>query len=326
MSDGPLKVIAGAPDHPLVIGSIKIPCYVLEDETRVLTQSGIFLGIGASRGSPKIDRGAQIPRFLASKAIFPFVSNELIAVLKSPVLFQPPEGGRTAYGYPATILADVCEAILEARHAGVLRPQQIPIAENCRVLSRALMRTAIIALVDEATGYQRIREERALATILEKFIAKELQPWTRTFPYEFYDQIFRLKRWPGPDGVKRPSMIGHYTNDFVYARIAPQVLEELRRINPTLAPGQRRHRRHQWFTPELGHPRLREHIAGVVALMRAASRWDAFLRSLRRAFPKNERRGSLTPRRITSYTPPSKRSIRPVLQTFSDNPLCRAAC
>ena len=89
-------------------------------------------------------------------------------------------------------------------------------------------------LVDEATGYQRIRTERALVTILEKFIAKELQPWTRTFPYEFYDQIFRLRGSPGPDGVKRPSIIGHYTNDFVYVRLAPGVLEELKRVTPRL--------------------------------------------------------------------------------------------
>lgn len=34
----PLKVIAGAPDKPPTIGDSEIPCYVLEDETRVLGQ------------------------------------------------------------------------------------------------------------------------------------------------------------------------------------------------------------------------------------------------------------------------------------------------
>ena len=48
MSEQALKVIAGAPDKPLVIGGTEIPCYVLEDETRVLSQRGIFLGLGAS--------------------------------------------------------------------------------------------------------------------------------------------------------------------------------------------------------------------------------------------------------------------------------------
>ncbi len=38
---------------------------------------------------------------------------------------------------------------------------------------RALAHVGIIALVDEATGYQRERASDALATILESFIAKE---------------------------------------------------------------------------------------------------------------------------------------------------------
>ena len=156
-------------------------------------------------------------------------------------------------------------------------------------LRRGLATVGVIALVDEATGYQRIREERALATILERFIAKELQPWTKTFDYEFYRQIFRLKGWPGPNGVARPSVIGHYTNDIVYSRLAPGVLEELRRINPTLPSGKgRRNTHHQWFTPDLGHPKLKEHLAAVIALMKASSNWDIFMRNLNRAFPKSE--------------------------------------
>ena len=119
---------------------------------------------------------------------------------------------------------------------------------------RGFARVGLIALIDEATGYQEIRAKRDLATILEKFIAKELQPWTRTFPYEFYEQICRLKGWPSINAVKRPSVIGKYTNDFVYERLAPGVLEELKRVNPKLPSGVRRHKHHQWFTPEHGPP------------------------------------------------------------------------
>ena len=140
--------------------------------------------------------------------------------------------------------------------------------------------------MDEATGYQRIREERALATILEKFIAKELQPWTRTFPYAFYEQIARLKGWKSITAIKRPSVVGHYTNDFVYDRIGPEILSELRRRNPVLPQGWRKNRHHQWFTPEFGHPALKEHIAAVTALMRASASWESFKRSLARALPK----------------------------------------
>ena len=281
-----LKVIAGAPDSPLVIGDIEIPCYVLEDETRVLSQSGMFSGLGlARRGLVSTESGAQLPRFAASKAIKPHISNDLMAGLSNPILFRSTQGSEV-YGFPATILADICDAVLSARDAGTLDHQQRRLAERCELLLRSFARVGIIALVDEATGYQRIREERALAAILERFIAEELRPWTRTFPPEFYQEIFRLKGWPGPDGVKRPSVIGTYTNDIVYDRLAPGVLDELRRINPPVSPGRRRHKHFQWLTGDVGHPRLKEHLVGVMALMRAAPNWGVFQRSLQRAYPK----------------------------------------
>ena len=139
-----------------------------------------------------------------------------------------------------------------------------------KTLTSSLAKVGIIALVDEATGYQYVRDDRALATLLEKYIAKDLQPWAETFPYEFYAQIFRLRNWVNLESVKRPSQVGEYANDFVFARVAPGVLDELRRASPT----------------KKGHPKLREHLAAVTALMRAAPNWGVFKRSLERAFPK----------------------------------------
>lgn len=280
----PKKVIAGAADRPLVIGDIELPCYVLEGEQRVLSQSGLFHGLGAKRGGSS--GGADMPRIMASKAITPFVSKDLAAVLTSPIEFQPPRGGRTAYGYPAEILEGIIDAILGAHQASALPDRYAQIVLRAQILNRGLRRIGIIGLVDEATGYQEIRAKRALADILEKFIAKELRPWTRTFPPEFYSEIFRLKGWPGPDGVKRPAVIGHYTNDIVYDRLAPGVLDELRRKNPTIAPGRRRSMHHQWLTGDVGHPKLKEHLIGVMAIMRASTTWDRFRRALARSYPK----------------------------------------
>ena len=283
----PLKVIAGAPDRPLVIGDIEIPAYVLENETRVLSRRGFLGAIGRSEragGQTTRGRAQDLPDFLAASNLKPFVHAEF-TVRTTPILFQTP-GGQRGYGYRAELLPEVCDVFLKAREAGALFPQQEHIAERAEILIRGLATVGIIGLVDEATGYQQIREKRALASILEKFIAKELQPWTRTFSYEFYEQIFRLKGWPGPDGVRRPSVIGHYTNDIVYERLAHGVLEELRQLNPPLCAGGRRHKHHQWFTPELGHPKLKEHLAAVIALMKAAPNWQAFQRGLQRALPK----------------------------------------
>ena len=67
----PLKVIAGAPDRPLVIGEIAIPCYVLEGETRVLSQRGLqsSIGLGTGGGTRQIGapRLAEFCRLLCKK-------------------------------------------------------------------------------------------------------------------------------------------------------------------------------------------------------------------------------------------------------------------
>ena len=287
MNTEPLKIIAGTPDRPLVIGDIEIPCYVLEDETRVLSQGGFLQAIGRSR-TPSSQRGGDVdklPSFLAAGNLQPFVSNGILTST-TPIPFLSPSSGPVTHGYRALLLPQVCEVYLKARDAGALLPTQQRIAARAEILIRGLATVGIIALVDEATGYQDIRAKLALAKILEEFIAKELQPWTKTFPYEFYTEIARLKEWPEIYSIKRPSVIGHYTNDIVYARIAPGLLEELWSVNPTLPAGRRKNRHHQWFTPDLGHPRLKEHLAAVTALMRAAPNWSAFQRSLQRAFRK----------------------------------------
>ena len=281
----PLKAIAGAPDKPLVIGDLTLQPYVLEDESRVLTQESFFRAIGRS-GKPAVGRGSafeKVAPFLALDNLKPYVSKEL-AASTYPILFSAP-GVPKAWGYRAELLPQVCEVYLAAHDARALLKTQEKFAKACYMLMRGFAKVGIIALVDEATGYQEIREKRALATILEEFIAKELQPYTRTFPYEFYQEIFRLKGWPGPDGQKRPIIIAQYTNDFIYARLAPGVLDELKRINPTIAPGRRRHLQYRWFTPDPGYAKLNQHITAVMALMRASPNWTIFQRNLNRAFP-----------------------------------------
>jgi len=113
-------------------------------------------------------------------------------LIQSPIKFLPTQGP-IAYGYPATMLVDICEALLAARKAGALQKQQLHLADQAEILVRGFARVGIIALVDEATGYQKERARDALATILEAFVAKELQPWIKTFPPDYYEHLFRLR-------------------------------------------------------------------------------------------------------------------------------------
>ena len=217
----------------------------------------------------------------------PYVSNELSIGPLGPIRFRTPQRG-LAYGYEATVLADLCEAVLSARGAGVLQKQQEHIAQPSRNPGHAaLRRIGIIALVDEATGYQRSRETDALSKILEAWIAKELQAWVQTFPQEFYEHMFRLRGLEySSTSVKRPQYFGHLTNDVVYKRLEPGVLKELKRITPRNDAGRPTVQYTRSLTKNVGYPKLKEHLGAVVAYMRISKTWADFMNLMDQQYPR----------------------------------------
>jgi hypothetical protein len=242
--------------------------------------------LGMKRGSnPKLG-GDRLANFVAGKLVSPFISDELRDAIQSPIKFQL--SGQIAYGYEAKVLTGLCKAVLQLRRTGEMQQQQEPIARQCEILQEGFAEVGIVALVDEATGYQANRARDALAKILEKYIAKELRPWTKTFQPEFYKEMYRLKGWKLSEtgGNAHPGVVGKYTNDLVYDRLAPMVLEELRNQTPRDEKGRLKHHLHRKLTGDFGHPRLREHLAIVTAFMRAAPGWDMFRLSLDKACPR----------------------------------------
>lgn len=302
-----VKAIYGSADHPLRIGDFEIPCYVLEDDRRVLVQGKMFMALGMPLGGHvdekrnnrlaqlandrgvkfNVNSGNALARFISGAALQPYVSSELLDAVVNPIKFNPPTGSSVFLGYEASLLAEICDVVLKARADGALAKQQTNLAQQCEILMRGFARVGIIALVDEATGYQQVRARQALEEILEKFITEELRKWAKTFPDEFYQQLFRLKGLTYSEvSTKRPAYLGRITNDIVYERLAPGVLDELRRLNPIDEHGRRKHKHFQHLTEDVGHPRLREHLASLIALMKASPNWATFERLLQRALPK----------------------------------------
>lgn len=279
------EAVCGSPDHPLRIGDVEIECYVLDDGTRVVTQHSFLQALGRSPRAKARPRGAELPPMLQGKALEPFISDETREMSK-PVVFRHPTAGR-AYGYNALLLPQVCEVYLAARQAIDLPYNQEHVAERAELLIRGLATVGIIALVDEATGYQDLRAKHALARILEEFIDKELRTWVKTFPDDFYREMFRLRGLSFPDStVQRPMYFGQLTNDVVYKRLAPGVLAELKRVTPKDAAGRPKHKYHQRLTPNAGYPKLREHLGSVVTLMKLSEGWHDFQEKLNRIHPR----------------------------------------
>ena len=282
-ADLPIAVCATTEEEPLRIADIELECYVLEDGTRLLSQAGFLSALGRHRKANV--RRERVPAILQGKAISQFISNETLEK-STPIAFRTPYGSR-ASGYRAELLPEVCEVYLKARDANALPPNQLHVAKQADILMRGLAHVGIIALVDEATGYQDVRARNALTMILERFIAKELQAWVRTFPDDYYRGIFRLRELQYPeDTVSRPKYFGNLTNDIVYARLAPGVLDELRRVTPRSKAGNTRHRFFQHLTTNIGYPKLREHLGSIVTIMKMSNSWAEFMEHLNRIHPR----------------------------------------
>ena len=279
------KALYGSPDRPLKIGDLEISCYVLDDGRRVITQGGMLTALSMSKGTATKGGGDRVGNFLATKSLKDYVSNSLREVIINPIRYKA--HGVWAYGYEATILPEICDAVLKAREEGKLNYQQTHIAKQCEVLVRAFARVGIVALVDEATGYQEIRDREALQEILRRYISEELLKWVKTFPMDFYKQIFRLKGWNWNDGRMSP-IVGSIVNDLVYARLAPGVLDELRKRNPVTERGYRAHKHFQHLTTDVGHPALTRHLYELIGMSRPFSvgQWDQYYELVDRTFPK----------------------------------------
>ena len=271
----------------LEIGDMTFPCSVLSDQSRILTQTDFMRGMGMYYSGWVAKHGpAELPHFLSFKSLKPFVDKHL-GDMQSITMKYRTERGALADGIKAETIPKICDVWIDAKEHRSLGSRQKQIADKALLLIRALAHVGIIALVDEATGYQDVRDRQALHKILDLYLLAERAKWAKRFPDEFYKQIFRLRGWTWQGmKVNRPSVVGRYTNDVVWDRIEDGLHGELKRLNPKDDTGRRPTKHHQWLTENVGHPNLQAHLNGVIALMRAATSWDGFKRSLQRAFPK----------------------------------------
>ncbi|MDM1514738.1 P63C domain-containing protein, partial [Myroides odoratimimus] len=181
--------------------------------------------------------GNWLPSFVNSKQISPFISSGILDALSQRVEFNRIGAGGSAsitYGYDATVLIDLCDAMLSAKNSGTLSDKYLEYAFRAEIIIRAVAKVGIIALVDEATGYQYDREKDALQVIFKAYINEELLKWQKMFPDMFYYEIFRLHKWDFTvNGInKRPGVIGKWTNELIYNQLPIGILDELKRKTP----------------------------------------------------------------------------------------------
>lgn len=263
-----------------------LPCVVLEDGRRIITRTSVFKAFNRpQRGNKSSTKNSVlIPSFLDALNLRPYITNEIQGLI-TPVNYLNQKSEEST-GYSAETIPIVCEIYLNAKKDNVLTGSQVLIADLSEVLIKTLSRVGIIGLIDEATGYQQIRPRDALESYLNKLLSRELASWCKRFPDEFYENIYKLKRWPEFSTSKNKySCVGNYTNDIVYSRIGKDVLDELKQRTPDTS----KESMHQWLSVDTGHPMLSQHLYSIIGLQRLALSqgfaWNRFMDMVNAVYP-----------------------------------------
>jgi hypothetical protein len=278
------------------LNGFKITSAVLDDNRRVFSERSLAnaFGIKGSGAFWQKKRKAKsestfLPEYLSAKYLQPFITNDLRQKFESAILYAS-ASGQEATGVEATILADICDVYITAKNAGISNAKFLKIADNAYIMLKAFAKTGIIALVDEATGFQDARVKGELEKIfLQEMLLERAKKYEVTFPLELYRQWFRLNNWEWkPENAqKRPGVIGTWTNDHIYDRMAPGLLKELERRNPKNEKGYREHKHFEFLTDKVGEPRLREFFGGIIALAKANTSWRKYVEMVNRVYPRN---------------------------------------
>jgi hypothetical protein len=262
-----------------------LDCYVLEDGTRVLSQGGVASSLGKTRAT-------NLAKFLSDKSSSFAISKDLIALANSPIVFTPPHGGNAAYGYKATILVDICDAVLAARKFGKLTKLDLKLADNCEILTRAFARVGITALIDEATSYIKDKKKAEYIELFKEFVANEAREWQKEFPEPFFDMVYKVygKTRLNSKG-QHPQYFGYFIKKYVYQPLAGSdgaILELLEEKNPKIVTKSgtkvRKHKLHS-FLEKVGVDALRQHIWRLVGIGEASETKSEFERKFNKIFP-----------------------------------------
>lgn len=284
----------------LVIGDVELPVYVLDDGRRVVSRTGAVTVLIGPQG------GGKFESYLATRGLQPYLPADLRARM---IEFRMPNVvNKNVFGISAEIFLDICNAYVVARDAGKLTAFQEQAAMRAGMFLAACAKVGLIALIDEATGYQYERAETALQFKLKLYLQEEMRKWERTFPDELWVEFQRLTRWPRPLH-ERPKYWGKLVIELIYEYLDPDVADWLRMHAPRPQHGQNYH---QWLSDQYGLKMLIQHIWMVIGMARACH-------SMHELRTKMAEHYGLQATQITMFLPPPPPSASPHVSSEEHN-------
>jgi hypothetical protein len=277
----------------LVIGEHEMPCYVLDDGRRLISRNAATSSL-TGRGSGNLES------YISIGPLQPFLPPDFADQLIEFTL----EGvkNKTVRGITAESFLDLCTAYVRALESGALQSaRQNQIAAQAAVLSAACAKTGLIALIDEATGYQYERAEDALRMKLKVFLEDEMRKWEKTFPDQLWEEFGRLTNYKGATNSQRPKYWGKLVMELVYDYLDKDVADWLRDNTPKPRKGQNYH---QWMSSQYGLKRLSEHLWMLIGMAAACETIPELKQRMAERFGRH-------PVQFTLFMDPPRRALGP---------------
>lgn len=275
----------------LKIGEVDVEVYRLQDNRRMISKAAMARAL-----TLKSAGGNAFLRTMTRPGIRRVVDEALWHKIENPNNFRRVStdsgaAGPIVDGYEGTVLIDVCIALTDAKKKGYLAPSQDFLAMQAEIIIRSAAKLGIIALIDEAVGFEdRAKDEYRRQ--FQEFIRNEWAQWEQEFPAKFPDMLYKLYgiRRHDPSSTKHPRFFSKFTRKFIYHPLANshgKILEMLDERNPVVyASGGRRYKLFQFLSEEVGLPAIRAHLWQVVGIGNASSNIRQFERNFFRAFPE----------------------------------------
>lgn len=277
--DPQINVYTATHQGILNLADVQLQSHVLDNGMRVFNQTELFKAFNRPRkGEVRIEG---LPSIVGAKNLGKYVNKEIKEILK-PIHYIDTEGNLTG-GYNAFVIPCVCDLYLMCEDAGELRPNQVPIAKQAQKLIRALSKLGIIALIDEATGYQKAYKKE-YQYVVNLYVNDIFLPWKTRFHRVFFEQVYRLYNWNyNPYRMRHPQCLGHFINKYVYSYLPDGCLKALKTKNPKDEnTGLRKRKHHQHLSKNIGLPHLEKHLLKLITIMELSSTIDDFKQNIKK--------------------------------------------
>jgi hypothetical protein len=157
----------------LTIGEAELPVFVLDNGVRVISRTAATGLLTDKKG------GGNLESYLQVGALTKYIPQDLPGL---SIEFELAEVvNKRVLGFSAETFIEICRAYVKALSEGALETdRQREIAVKASMFLASCAKVGLIALIDEATGYQYERAVDALQVKLKAFLADEMRDWEKT--------------------------------------------------------------------------------------------------------------------------------------------------